>query len=176
MRRIRFSRPRRADLVADRSGATAVEFAMVAPAFLALLMAIAENGLVFLHQTTLDFATAETARDIRTGQVQIQGASAEDLHDEICTRMQSILAATCASDLYLDVRSFENFGEVNAPDPEEDGTVDEDDTAFSPGAPGEVVLVRTFYRYGMITPMFTGVDYLGSTALFRNEPYSSDDD
>src|SRR4051812_32412430 len=54
-------------------GAAAVEFALVATPFLALVFAIMETALVFFAGQTLETAAADSARLIMTGQAQTQG-------------------------------------------------------------------------------------------------------
>ena len=58
----------------DRSGATAVEFAMVSVPFFGLLFAIFQTAFVFLAQEGLDAATTAAARQLMTGQAQAVAA------------------------------------------------------------------------------------------------------
>lgn len=51
-----------AALLADRGGATAVEFALIAPALLLLLFGVAEFGRLLWTQSALHFAVEEAAR------------------------------------------------------------------------------------------------------------------
>ena len=52
----------------NHTGASAVEFAIVAPLFLALLFAIIETALVFFAGQVLETVTQDSARMIMTGQ------------------------------------------------------------------------------------------------------------
>ncbi len=54
----------------DRRGATAVEFAIVAPVFFFLIFLIAETAMIFIAEQVLDNAVFESARLVRTGQAQ----------------------------------------------------------------------------------------------------------
>ena len=58
-----------------RRGSAAVEFAMVALPFLALIFGILELSMIYLVSTTLENATADTARKIRTGELQTAGGA-----------------------------------------------------------------------------------------------------
>ena len=49
-------------LARNSDGAALLEFALLGPAFLALLVAILQTGVVFLFQQTLQTATTQTAR------------------------------------------------------------------------------------------------------------------
>ena len=51
----------------DHSGATAVEFGLLALPFIAVMFAVLETALAFFAGATLETATANAARLIRTG-------------------------------------------------------------------------------------------------------------
>ena len=54
----------------SRRGSVAVEFALVAPVFFALLFAIIETAIMFFASQALETITANSARYIMTGQAQ----------------------------------------------------------------------------------------------------------
>ena len=54
----------------NRRGSAAVEFALVAPAFFALLFAIIETGIMFFAGQVLETVNQNSARMILTGQAQ----------------------------------------------------------------------------------------------------------
>ena len=54
----------------NRGGSAAVEFALVAPIFFALLFAIIESAMVFFASQLLETVTADSARLVMTGQAQ----------------------------------------------------------------------------------------------------------
>ena len=58
-----------------RKGATAVEFALVAAPFLALLVGILQSALVFFASRVLDEVTEEASRNLMTGQAQQGGVT-----------------------------------------------------------------------------------------------------
>jgi Flp pilus assembly protein TadG len=51
-------------LIGDRAGTTAVEFAIVAPMFLAMLFGVFEMGWAFHCNQTVDYATTTAARSL----------------------------------------------------------------------------------------------------------------
>jgi hypothetical protein len=65
--------------------------------------------------------------------------------------------------------------------PVTDGEIDDDKTSFTPGGGEDIVVVRAYYEWTLITPMLNAcLANLGgtkrlvySTATFRNEPYDS---
>lgn len=82
---------RRSKLVDSCSGTAAVEFAIVGPAFIALVLAILYTALIFLAQQMLETAALATARLLLTGTAQTirlanghLGMSAADFKNAIC--------------------------------------------------------------------------------------------
>ncbi|MEL7486542.1 MAG: TadE/TadG family type IV pilus assembly protein [Pseudomonadota bacterium] len=59
-----------ASMAKDRNGAAAVEFALVAPVFFALMFAILEAGIFFFVDAAVTEANARAARLVRTGQAR----------------------------------------------------------------------------------------------------------
>ena len=53
-----------------QQGTTAIEFALIAPVFIALLVAIFETTLFLFAQANLQYAAMETGRLFMTGQAQ----------------------------------------------------------------------------------------------------------
>lgn len=172
-------RPRRlaAGVAEDRSGVTAVEFALIAPPFLLLLFAIMEIGMVLFASSTLEDAVYDAGRIIRTGSLQQSGNGIEVFKPLVCEGLYGIMDC---DELIIDVRKFDSFGGVSLPSVfDEDGDVDEDSLQFVPGGPEDIVVVRVYNDWHALTP---GLGYifgeghadtlrLTSATVFRNEPY-----
>lgn len=162
-----------------KDGATAVEFALVAIPFFWMMFAIAEIAGISLIQTSLDAAVTETARKVRTGQVQGGGMTATQVKNDVCTYLKQLLTVDCAANLHVDVRRFQDFNTVTTPSVVNGGVIDPSRFRFQPGAASEVVLVRGYYSWKIMTPLFNqffanlGGDrhLVVSTVLFRNEPF-----
>jgi Flp pilus assembly protein TadG len=164
-----------------RRGSATIEFSLVAVPFFLMTFGLAEISMIGFAQTTLDGAVNDTARAIRTGQAQMGGVGAAQMKDELCDRMLRILAVNCDENLYLDVRTFNSFVAANsdALNPIDDGEFDESGFGYQPGQPSSIVVVRAYYRWHIMTPMFEpvfqningGERVLISTMMFRNEPY-----
>lgn len=160
----------------DRSGATAVEFAMVAAPFFFLLFAMIEVAAVFFVGTVLENAVLEAARQIRTGQAQNAGMSLGGFRTEVCDRIAVL--GDCGR-VEIDVRVFNNFGDVDQTDPIDNGELDNGNFGWDPGTPGDIVLVRVFYRWELMTPNFGAAmsnmngnqRLITAATVFRNEPY-----
>jgi Flp pilus assembly protein TadG len=167
---------------ADRSGVAAVEFAIVSVPFLALLFSILEIGILFMASTTIEAATVNAARQIRTGQLQQSGANnAAGFKNLVCGGMSWISTADCNANLSVDVRTYSSFSAINVTPPISGAAIDQTQLAFNDGAPCDIVLVRVFYPWTLITPLLEpGLPNLGAnqrliaTAIaFRNENYQS---
>jgi Flp pilus assembly protein TadG len=65
--------------IRDERGATTLEFAMVCPAFLALLFGISFAGLMFFDQSTLQQAVEHSARDFALNQTMTQSQISTDV-------------------------------------------------------------------------------------------------
>lgn len=167
----------------DQSGTAAIEFAFVAGPFLFMMFAVIELALVFLLSTSLDAASDQASRRIRTGQFQAANQVADDFETELCKSM-TWLASNCKAQLSVDVRTFTSYSQVAAHNPTKttDGKTTFDDTKiqFAPSLPPEtIVVVRSYYRWPLITPFLNqglgkldgGVALVSSTQTFRIEPY-----
>jgi Flp pilus assembly protein TadG len=160
----------------NRRGSAAVEFALVAPVFFALLFAIIETALVFFAGQVLETITQDSARQILTGQAQNAGMTQTDFKTLVCSKIPALF--TCAN-VYVDVQSFPAFGSVTIASQIDGSNNFIPAMQYSPGGPGDIVVVRLFYQW----PLFvTGLGYnisnlsgskrlLSATAAFRNEPY-----
>ena len=162
-----------------RRGAMAVEFAMLALPFFGLICGIIEIGMIYVVATTLEDATNSAARQIRTGQLQTQGGStASSFAGMICTQL-GWLGSACNTNLSIDVRTYTQFSSVTAPQPVTNGVFSPASLTYSTGGPGDIVVVRAYYQWGLFTPMMNqalqtlngGKTLITATATFRNEPY-----
>lgn len=159
-----------------REGSSAVEFAMVALPFCLMMFAILELGLVFVTDSVLENATIETGRLVRTGQATAQGMTAAQFKSGVCSRM-SVFSADCPSRLTVDVRVIPQFNTA-PPDPMAGGTFNESGLTYSNGQPGDIVLVRAWYRQPLLTTFMAqglsrlndGTVRMTATTAFRNEP------
>ena len=167
-------------MAASRRGSAALEFAIVAPVFFILLMATIENGVVFFANSTLQFATDQAARYVRTGQAQTGSMTQAQFRTMICNNISPILA--CDSNLQIDMQSFSNYSSAAFGSPlNASGNLNTALNNYQPGAPCNVVLVRSFYTWQILTPGLSvflanttnGYHLITATAAFRNEPFTS---
>lgn len=161
----------------NRRGSAAVEFALVAPAFFALLFAIIETALIFFASQVLETVTQDSARLIMTGQAQSAALTQAQFKANVCGRISVLF--DCANGIYVDVQSYSAFSSVSIADPIDAGKNFVPTMNYNPGSAGDIVVVRLFYQW----PLFvTGLGYdvsnltgskrlLSATAAFRNEPF-----
>ncbi|WP_312127707.1 TadE/TadG family type IV pilus assembly protein [Brevundimonas sp.] len=164
-----------------REGAAAVEFALVSLPFFVLILAILEIAVVLTVSALLETATLNSGRLVRTGQVS-QTMTQAEFKAEICERML-VFRSQCMGRLFLDVRPVNTFSNPLVPDPigkngQGKTVFDEEQTAFQPGQPRDLMVVRVWYRQPTMTPFLnqamsrvSGDTLLHATSAFRNEPY-----
>jgi Flp pilus assembly protein TadG len=160
-----------------QDGAAAVEFALVAAPFLALMYAIMETALVFFAGQTLETAVADSARLILTGQAQTQSFTAAQFKNAVCGKIGGLF--DCQGGLQIDVQTYSTFGSVdNSPPLDANGNL-KTNFGYNPGGPGQIVVVRLMYQWPVYASLlgFNLGDMAGNkrlimaTASFRNEPY-----
>jgi Flp pilus assembly protein TadG len=160
----------------NRRGSAAVEFALVAPVFFALLFAIIETAMVFFAGQVLETVTQNSARMIMTGQAQTAAYTQAQFATYVCNQVPALF--NCAN-ISIDVQSYPAFSSVTINSQIDGANNFINNMQYSPGGAGDIVVVRLFYQW----PLFvTGLGYnianlagsqrlLSATAAFRNEPY-----
>jgi len=163
--------------IKHQDGAAAVEFALVATPFLALTFAIIESAMVFFAGQSLEAATASASRLILTGQAQTGGYSAADFKTQVCNRVASLF--DCSGGVYVDVKTYTNFGSVSSAAPVSNGKLDTSNMSYTPGGPGCIVKVAIYYQWPIYVSLLGNnlatLDgnkrLLVATSVFRTEPY-----
>lgn len=163
-----------------RRGATAVEFALIAPAFIATLLAIFQVTLFLFAQQVLQNAAVETARQFMTGQAQSNSPTESQLvTNTICPLVQAVF--TCSS-LMVNVQAYTDFSSANASPPtltyNGQGQVT-NSWSYDPGTPGEVMVVQIIYQWPILSGPFgyvfsnlgNGTTEMMGVSAFRVEPY-----
>lgn len=165
-------------LAAGNDGAAAVEFALVATPFLALLFAILQTGLIFFAEQSLETTAADASRLIFTGQAQNQSFDQAAFKNAVCARLSVLMSC---SGIMLDVRTYNDFSSANTSLPIDNNGNLQNNFVYQPGAAGDIVVVRLMYQWPLFISMSAlsksfsnlanGQDLLMATVAFRNEPY-----
>jgi Flp pilus assembly protein TadG len=165
----------------NRRGATAVEFAMIAPLFFGSLFAIMETGTLYLRATAIEAGVEEAKRVTMTGQVAGAGNASAQLskfQTAFCNQAGWIISCT---DVKFDVQSFKTFGIAAMPNPISGGKFDATGLQFDTGKPCDIVVIRAYYETASITALIrndvaqlsNGHVVLAGSAAFKNEPYGA---
>ena len=161
-----------------RRASAAIEFALLAPVFIALLFAIMEVALMFFATQVLETVTQESARYVLTGQAQAGGLTQAQFDTYVCSQIPGLF--TCAN-LKVNVQSYPSFSSIPT------GSVFDASgnfigaTNYCPGNAGDIVFVQLSYQwplfvtglgFNMANPG-TSARWLSATAAFRNEPFTT---
>ena len=159
-----------------QKGSTAVEFAIVALPFFSLMFAIFDVSLVYFATSALENGVASAAREIRTGQAQINNLTSVQFRDLVCARIAPLMS--CGNNLVIDIRKFTNFGSITFPVAVDANGNFTNNAQYQIGVAGDVIVVRAYYSWPMLTPvgsryvtMANGKRLLTVSAAFRNEPF-----
>ena len=163
----------------SRGGSAAVEFALVAPMFFALLFVIIETAIMFFAGQVLETITQNSARSILTGQTQTAGYTTVQQFQTnvVCPQIPALF--TCAN-IAIDVESWPAFSGSMAVTSLIDASCNFTNLQYSPGGPGSIVLVKLAYQWPLFvtglgfnikTPGCNNKRVLTAAAAFQNEPY-----
>jgi Flp pilus assembly pilin Flp len=135
----------------NRRGSAAVEFALVAPVFFALLFAIIETAMVFFAGQVLETGVQDSGRLIYTS----QNVSQVQFKQDFCNRVGALFP--CDSlDLCLDVRRYAPGTVITLNDPVDSGGNYVPNCIWQDPLPNYTMVVRAFYPW----PLFvTGLGY-----------------
>jgi len=164
-----------------RHGATAVEFALVAPFFLATLVAILQVAVFLFAQQALQNAAAQAGRYFMTGQAQNGSWTASTIQTKICPDIQALFTCTQVDVI---VQNYASFAAANTATPQlyDNGQpIPQSSFPFNPGSPGEVMVVQLAYQWSVVGGPLgfllanlpnSAAEIVGVSA-FRVEPYQA---
>lgn len=166
-------------LSSNRSGATAIEFAILAPIFIAVLFSTFEVGWLITKSTLLDRALDLAVRQIRVGAATAP-SSQTGMAAMICDKLYVI--PNCKSVLTVEmtrIAKATDFPSTTATCIDRGGSITPA-VSFTTGARAEIMFVRACLVSDALTP-FLGIAFhfikdskggysLVSTSAFMNEP------
>jgi hypothetical protein len=173
----------------DCRGATAVEFAMVAVPFFAMMLAMMTVGLHYLTYHSLERGLMDASRLLRTGEAQKAGLDLDDFREMLCKAAGDFVA--CDKHLVIHIKSNATFAGLSPP------TSCVSNGALAPatgagtdaitskaGEESAAVQVTACYEWEMGAsswgtlfnlvspyPVTQGKTILSATTAFRSEPY-----
>jgi Flp pilus assembly protein TadG len=186
-RRVTFSRigNKRAAFASNQSGTTAIEFALVAFPFLAMVFGIINTGMFFYSVNSLDRGLEDSARRIRTGELQNSAtpitvggyktmlcAAASGFID--CSKVE-ILIQSASSWGALGTQSCQTAGNLTP----STGTATTNLVNLT-GTAGAHVLITACYKWEFakqlpflkLGSLSDGSALIQSTTAFKTEPYN----
>ncbi|MCE7886851.1 MAG: pilus assembly protein [Alphaproteobacteria bacterium PRO2] len=156
-------------------GTTAIEFSFLLVPYILLTLAIIEISIMYVGASLLEGATGSAARLVRTGQLQ-EGADPEALFRQAICNYATVLI-NC-DNVIIEVREMESFSDYDEMQPQYDEDGNLVPGQFDAGGSSSRVLIRSAYRYTMMTPivgaLLGGPDnsrLFVSTIVLQTEPY-----
>jgi Flp pilus assembly protein TadG len=177
---------------ADQRGQAIVEFAFLAPIFIALLAAILEFSGIMFVQAILEGAAREASRYGITGQLPENVSREEQI---LAIVEENTYGIVDMDELQMETLVYDDFGDIGEPEPYTDdnengvwdndepftdingnGTWDPDMGAAGLGGPGDVVVYRMSYDWNIMIPLFRpffgDAITMRSNIAVRNEPFN----
>lgn len=150
-------------LIRCNDGVTAIEFALLSPVLLLMVMGIIEFAVIMFVSVVMESATDMTARLGSTGYVPTGTSQAQEIINNVDSMTAGLLNA---NNITITTTSYSGFNEIG---------VAGQGTANSLGGPGDVVLYTVSYPWTIMTPIVSAVIgnkiTLRASTVVRNEPY-----
>lgn len=155
----------------NSEGATAIEFAMVAPVLFLMIFGIVECGLLMTTQSALEGAASHAAREYKAASrsTNASGAGVSTIRNIIIRYASGLVTA---GRLRVIMTPLGSFGSAGMPD---GSTVNS--SSGSTGTNSQVVQYRVYYDYKVYTPFLAniigdsrGMVPLMASTVVRNEP------
>lgn len=166
-------------------GVVAIEFAMLALPFFALVFAIIETCLSFAAGQLLQNSVDRVARELRTGQILPVQATSTRIYSEVCSGMAIMLVDDTCPDLVIDLKTFAEYSDFPTGITRlGNGDVDTSGFTIDPAGPRGKAQMRAFYRWAVYTDLMKsrianvnrgasdGKILLFGTMTWQNEPFS----
>ena len=169
-------------MMKSESGATAVEFSLVAFPFFMIMGCICETGIMLFSEYAIQAGVQEAARHIRTGQAQNSNLSAADFKSKICDLAGIVI--DCEGALTVYVRPASSFSVLETVLPsylnvgaKPDGTPNP--TSYDCGLASQPAAVIATYDWKFTMPFMKFLGNINGNAarrlyglaIFENEPF-----
>jgi len=163
----------------SHDGATAVEFALIAPAFIALVVAMFQVAVYLFVQQSLQNAATSAGRLFLTGQAQTW--SQTTFKNYVCNNFLPSMFS-CNS-LVVIVQPYSDFASADTSTPAlYDGSGNPLTTfPYSPGVQGQIMVVQLVYKWSVVSGPLgfnistaglpSGLKEMVGVAAFKVEPY-----
>jgi Flp pilus assembly protein TadG len=178
------------NLASDVGGVTAIEFALIAPVFVMLLMGIVEFSLIMFVNSTMEGATAASGRYGKTGYTAYGSSRKQQIIDTVAAKTNGLLNPSLIN---VTTTVYPSFDSISKDEPYIDtnrnGTHDVGEAYTdanhngqwdSSGASGlgnsnDIVVYTVSYPWTINTPLigsiFGNPFIISSRTVVKNEPY-----
>jgi Flp pilus assembly protein TadG len=168
---------RRRRFIRDKAGVTAVEFAFVAPVFIAIVLAILQVAVAYFAKTALQSATQTAARLVFTGQTGTTYNSKAKFQQALCANIPVIIQC---NGLLISLAPQGSLSSVSTATPkltyDANGNVTNTFT-YNAGAGNQIMVLQVLYQLPVVAgPLFglftqaNGTLLTVATVVFQNEP------
>ncbi|NRA87158.1 MAG: pilus assembly protein [Rhizobiales bacterium] len=167
----------------DKKGATAVEFAILAPVFFTLFFSIFEAGYLFSKVAMLDYAVSKVAKQIYIGAANRGVVTYEDIEKLLCDNVV-IGGKNCTKDLHIElviVEDLTDFPDKNVVCQDSQGENINPIISFNGGVGVNVMFMRVCLMTNILVPgLGLGLQLpktdanryaIVATTAFVNEPF-----
>ena len=176
-------------------GATALEFALIAPVFFLLFMGTVELAIMLFVENVIESSVTNSARLGKTGYVA-SGTTRQDMIYQMIADRAAFIIDT--HQIHIETLAYEQISQIGVAEPYTDsnhngsytagepytdvngnGQWDDDMGAAGLGGAGDIVVYTVTYPWRFITPIVghligtDGVYTVTSSVVVRNEPYDT---
>jgi hypothetical protein len=183
------------ELLGERAGGSAAEFAVLAPILFLAVIGIIELAVLLTVQVLLEGSIREASRFGITGYTPTGVTRDQQIRNVIAQYTVGLVDMTRVT---IDTRVFQSFGSIVRPEPcfkytspgvcdtsdphnwvdvNGNGRWDDGNGTQGSGSSGDIVLYTIYYRHHIMTPLmqrligYNGYVSLEASVVVRNEPW-----
>lgn len=166
----------------DGRASTAVEFALIAVPFMAIIFAALQSAIVLLAQQELNHAANEAGRAVMTGQISSTSGQAgylsqSDFQKKVCSYL--VVMFNC-SNVIVNMQTASSFSAATTSTPSY-ATLQKNVWSYQTGTHGaspQVIVLQVMYEWPIFSSLLgfnlatlpNGTRLLVATSVFMNEP------
>ena len=166
----------------DAHATTAVEFALVAPLVIALILGAMQIAAIYLAQAELENAAEQAARVVLTNQAPASGSAGQaSFQNTVCDYLPALFSCSGVMvDLEAQTINANSSDALTMTPPtltyNSSGQVT-NSWNYNPGSPGKLMILRVMYQWPVVagplglvfSDLANGTLFLSSTQVFQNE-------
>lgn len=158
--------------IKNEKGSTAIEFGLLAPPFIVIILGILAIALQFFTILMLEVGVETASRKLRTGAAQSSGMTMSGFKSAVCSATGGVI--NCGSDLSVLVASGSTFASLGSgPSCVSGGAMTasaSDGTSMSSltGSDGAAVMVTVCYTWSLGTSLWSQLKNFVSVAPLQN--------